>query len=127
MRRRIEKGHWKNGYDTETIVRKPAVLDLYTRKRILLFVHKLVITVPEILERCPEVVDGPLPSTHPFYIQAPIFRNCALVACHFGPFEVEEVAIMLNEDKETIYNIQKSAMNKLKKYFDSKCEKDDYL
>lgn len=125
--KRIDKGHWKNGYDTKTIVKTPSKLDLRTQKRLILFVHRIIVSVPEILERCPEVVEGSLDSSHPFYIDAPIFRNCALVACHFGPFDVDEVALMMNEEKEAIYNIQKAAMNKLKKYFESNCVKEDYL
>lgn len=112
----MAQNNWKNNYHLSDVLYTPSKLDLKTYKRILKMVHNVIIQHPSIIEKCPEVVEEwNTPKNSRYYIKAPMFRNNSLIANHFGPFTVDEIATMMEETRDTIYSIEKSAKKKLRK------------
>lgn len=110
---------WRNGYNLPDIVNLSKEVSSRTLENVKTQVVHLLQDYPFIVTDCPRAAQEiPVTDTScPFYIKAPIFRNCSLVANFFGPFTAKEVAYMMDLTIDSVYHIEKSAMKKLQGKF----------
>ena len=105
---------WKRGYKISDIINYEA--DQYTLEKVITRVVSVLLDNPSILKSCPRIeFEDTDDITCPYYIKAPIFRDCSLIANHFGPFTVEEISIMMNEDPKRINRLISSGLKKMQK------------
>lgn len=113
---------WKCGYKISDIINYSA--DPNTLSKVITRVISVLYDNPFILDSCPRIEqEDTVDPTCPYYIKAPIFRDCSLIANFFGPFTVEEISIMMDEDPKRISRLIESGIKHMK----AKLEKDDYL
>ena len=105
---------WKNGYTLSQLLNRSMAVDLNTLETIESKVFNLIKNNTSIIEKCPNVLDYEVKGENSrYFIKAPIFRNCVLIAAHFGPFTVNETALMLGITEDSVLKIQKNAIKKL--------------
>lgn len=113
---------WKRGYKISDVLNYQA--DIYTLERVIQRVVSVLCTNPYILDACPRIEQEDTQDlTCPYYIKAPIFRDCSLIANFFGPFTVEEISIMMDEEPRRVTRLIASGMKRMK----AKLKKDQYL
>jgi len=117
---------WRNSCDFEDVLNMSKSVDNSILSNLMRQVQQVLIDHPFITAVCPRVKESTVISdtSCPFYIKAPLFRNCSLIANFFGPFTAKEVAYMMNTSIDAIYHIEKSAMQKLRWHFTTKDRKD---
>lgn len=114
----MRSNEWRSGYSLKQIIESPDTIDSRTLDVLVYSVIRVVKDNPWIINKCTHLVNFDIhPVDCAFYINAPIFLNCSLIANFFGPFTVEEISYMTGESKDHIYKIQKSALKKLKEKF----------
>jgi hypothetical protein len=110
-----KRNNWRYGYTLTDFLEQPRKIRKDVLRKVELQVHRVIMEHSDIMSKCPHVVWFERHRKDcQYFIKAPIFRNCSLVANHFGPFTVTEIASMMSETKDAVYHTQRSAMKKLR-------------
>lgn len=117
---------WRRGYDLPDLLNLSAKVDPKILDGLRSQVSRVLEDNPFIATDCPRIQQKTLVTdvSCPYYIKAPIFKNCSLIANFFGPFTAKEVAYMMDLTIDTVYHIEKSAMQKLREHLTTKDRKD---
>lgn len=105
---------WRRGHKLEDLVNYQ--VDDQTLKRIINRIVRILIQNPFILQDCPRVAnEDTLDPSCPYYINAPIFMDCSLIANFFGPFTNEEIAALMGCGPKEIQRLVSSGIKKMRK------------